>query len=39
MGDEESKLFSLTEAERLRSQIEPVLIEAMEPRRKLGRTR
>jgi hypothetical protein len=36
MGDEESKLFSLTEAERLRLQIEPVLIEAMELRRKLG---
>jgi hypothetical protein len=36
MGDDESKLFSLTEAERLRSQLEPVLIEAMELRRKLG---
>ena len=36
MGDEESKLFSLTEAERLRLQLEPVLIEAMELRRKLG---
>jgi hypothetical protein len=36
MSDEESKLFSLTEAERLRSQLEPVLIEAMEQRRKLG---
>ncbi len=36
MADEESKLFSLTEAERLRSQIEPVLIEAMDVRRKLG---
>ena len=36
MGDEESKLFSLTEAERLRLQLEPVLIEAMEVRRKLG---
>jgi hypothetical protein len=36
MADEESKLFSLTEAERLRSQIEPLLIEAMDTRRKLG---
>ncbi len=36
MGDDESKLFSLTEAERLRLQVEPVLIEAMERRRKLG---
>jgi len=36
MADEESKYFSLTEAERLRSQIEPMLIEAMETRRKLG---
>jgi hypothetical protein len=36
MADEESKLFSLTEAERLRLQIEPMLIEAMNTRRKLG---
>jgi hypothetical protein len=38
MADEEgsSKLFSLTEAERLRLQVEPLLIEAMENRRKLG---
>jgi len=37
MADEdESKLFSLTEAERLRTQVEPILIEAMESRRKLG---
>ena len=36
MGDEESKLFSLSEAERLRTQIEPVLIEAIEARRKFG---
>ncbi len=36
MADEESKFFSLTEAERLRLQIEPMLIEAMETRRKLG---
>lgn len=36
MADEgESKLFSLTEAERLRVQLEPVLIEAMEARRKM----
>lgn len=37
MADEgESKLFSLTEAERLRAQIEPLLIEAMESRRKMA---
>jgi hypothetical protein len=36
VGDEESKLFSLSEAERLRVQIEPVLIEAIEARRKFG---
>lgn len=37
MADEgESKLFSLTEAERLRTQVEPLLIEAMESRRKMG---
>jgi len=36
MADEDSKLFSLTEAERLRSKIEPMLIEAMETRRKLA---
>jgi hypothetical protein len=37
MPDEgESKLFSLTEAERLRVQLEPVLIEAMESRRKMA---
>jgi hypothetical protein len=36
MADEESKYFSLTEAERLRVQLEPVLIEAMESRRKLS---
>jgi hypothetical protein len=35
MPDEESKYFSITEAERLRAQIEPVLIEAMETRRKM----
>jgi hypothetical protein len=36
MGDDESKLFSLREAERLRVQLEPTLIEAIESRRKLG---
>jgi len=37
MADEgESKLFSLTEAERLRAQVEPILIEAMESRRKMA---
>jgi hypothetical protein len=36
MADDESKYFSLTEAERLRVQLEPVLIEAMESRRKWG---
>ncbi len=35
MPDEEGKLFSLTEAERLRVQLEPILIEAMETRRKM----
>lgn len=36
MPDDESKIFSLKEAERLRVQLEPVLIEAMESRRKLA---
>jgi hypothetical protein len=36
MSDEESKLFSLREAERLRAELEPILIEAIESRRKLG---
>jgi hypothetical protein len=36
MADEESKYFSLTEAERLRVQLEPILIEAMESRRKMS---
>jgi len=36
MSDEESKLFSLREAERLRTQLEPILIETIESRRKLG---
>jgi len=35
MADEEGKLFSLREAEHLRAQLEPVLIEAIESRRKL----
>jgi len=35
MADEEGKLFSLREAERLRAQLEPVLIGAIEARRKL----
>jgi hypothetical protein len=33
--EEQSKLFSLTEAERLRVQLEPILIEAMDARRKM----
>ncbi|HXZ13566.1 MAG TPA: DUF2203 domain-containing protein [Candidatus Sulfotelmatobacter sp.] len=36
MAEEESKYFSLAEAERLRAQVEPILIEAMETRRKLA---
>ena len=36
MADEESKYFSLTEAERLRTKLEPILIEAMESRRKMS---
>lgn len=36
MADEDSKLFSLKEAERLRVQLEPILIEAMEVRRKMA---
>jgi hypothetical protein len=36
VGEEEFKLFSLPEAERLRAQIEPILIEAIEARRKFG---
>jgi hypothetical protein len=35
MGDDEGKLFSLTEAERVRREIEPVLISAIVARRKL----
>ncbi len=34
MGDEEQRLFTLTEAERTRAELEPVLLEAMEARRK-----
>lgn len=33
MGDEEQKLFTLTEAERTRADLEPVLLEAMEAQR------
>lgn len=36
MSEDEQKYFSLTEAERLRVQLEPVLIEAMEARRKMA---
>ena len=36
MADDDGKLFSLTEAERLRIQLEPILIEAMESQRKLS---
>jgi hypothetical protein len=36
VADDESKYFSLTEAERLRVQLEPILIEAMESRRKMS---
>jgi hypothetical protein len=36
MPDDDSKLFSLREAELLRVQIEPILIEAIESRRKLA---
>ena|SRR3984885_13066119 len=36
MSDEDSKIFSLTEAERLRMQLEPMLIEAMDSRRRLA---
>jgi hypothetical protein len=34
--DNEPKLFSLSEAERARREVEPLLIEAMENRRKMG---
>jgi hypothetical protein len=36
MGDDESKLFSLRDAERLRIQLEPILIDAIEARRRLS---
>jgi len=36
VADEDNRLFSLREAEQLRVQLEPVLIEAIESRRKLG---
>jgi hypothetical protein len=36
VADEQSKQFSLTEAERLRAEIEPLLIEAMEARRRMA---
>lgn len=36
MSEDEGKIFSLTEAERLRVQLEPVLIEAMDAHRKLA---
>ncbi len=35
MGDSEDKLFTLKEAERTRTEIEPVLLEAMQARRKM----
>ena len=34
MQDDEQKLFSLTEAERTRAELEPVLLEAMDARRR-----
>jgi len=36
VADEESRIFSLRDAERLRVQLEPVLIDAIEARRKLS---
>jgi hypothetical protein len=36
VSEDDQKYFSLTEAERLRVQLEPVLIEAMESRRKMA---
>jgi len=36
VADEEPKLFSLRDAERLRAQLEPILIEAIDARRKLA---
>ncbi len=36
MGDEEPKLFTLNEAERARAELEPVLLEAMGARKRIG---
>jgi hypothetical protein len=36
MSEDDGKIFSLTEAERLRVELEPVLIEAMETHRKMA---
>ena len=36
MSEDESKIFSLRDAERLRVQLEPILIDAIEARRKLA---
>jgi hypothetical protein len=36
MSDEEQKIFTLNEAERTRTEIEPVLLEAMQARRQMG---
>jgi hypothetical protein len=36
VADEEPKIFSLRDAERLRAEIEPILIDAIEARRKLN---
>lgn len=36
MGDSEGKLFTLTEAERTRVEVEPVLLEAMQAHRKMS---
>jgi hypothetical protein len=36
MAEDESKIFSLRDAERLRLELEPILIDAIEARRKLG---
>ncbi len=36
MGDEESKLFTLNEAERTRAELEPVLLEAMGARKRMS---
>lgn len=36
MADDESKIFSLRDAERLRVQLEPILIDAIEARRRLS---